>query len=276
VRTLLAAAASIFLGACATAPPPELNDARGAMENMDRSGAAKLAPADVQAAEEALVAAEEAYDEEGDSLVTRDLAYVAERQALKAGARARTTADGQRRAAADADAEALRDRKSKGLSIEPTDTQTELAMAQQRMAEAEEHRRAVANELLQIATVKQEVRGMVVTLTGRGLFATGTSDLIAEADAKLGPVATVLSKQDRGSRFLVEGYTDSRGDPAANDDLSRRRADVIRAFLVSRGIAADRIRAEGLGATNPIGNNDLIEGRAANRRIEIVIQNGAR
>jgi outer membrane protein OmpA-like peptidoglycan-associated protein len=104
----------------------------------------------------------------------------------------------------------------------------------------------------------------------------GTSDLIPQADAKLSAVADVLSKQDGASKFRVEGYTDSRGDPAANDDLSRRRADIVRAYLVSRGIAPERITAEGLGATNPVADNALIEGRAANRRVEIIIQSGAR
>jgi OmpA-OmpF porin, OOP family len=70
---------------------------------------------------------------------------------------------------------------------------------------------------------------------------------------------------------LVEGHTDSTGDPAGNVELSRRRADAVKDALVERGVAADRIETAGLGESKPVASNDTEEGRAKNRRTEIVV-----
>jgi outer membrane protein OmpA-like peptidoglycan-associated protein len=67
----------------------------------------------------------------------------------------------------------------------------------------------------------------------------------------------------------IEGHTDNVGRAAANTSLSRRRAEAVRAALISRGVPADRLEAEGFGAANPIASNGSDQGRARNRRIEI-------
>ncbi len=67
----------------------------------------------------------------------------------------------------------------------------------------------------------------------------------------------------------VIGYTDSIGSRAYNDKLSLRRADAVKAYLVSRGIPANRIHAEGRGMNDPVASNKTKEGRAQNRRAEI-------
>jgi outer membrane protein OmpA-like peptidoglycan-associated protein len=76
--------------------------------------------------------------------------------------------------------------------------------------------------------------------------------------------------------MLVEGFTDSHGDASFNQDLSQRRAESVREYLVRRGIASTRVTARGLGFTQPIADNATAEGRAYNRRVEIVVQPGAR
>lgn len=69
----------------------------------------------------------------------------------------------------------------------------------------------------------------------------------------------------------LEGHTDSQGDPAANQKLSLDRAAAIRALLVSRGIADRRVATAGYGSDKPVASNDTEEGRAQNRRLELVV-----
>jgi outer membrane protein OmpA-like peptidoglycan-associated protein len=116
---------------------------------------------------------------------------------------------------------------------------------------------------------------MVITLSGGVLFVTNKSDLLPGAQVKLGQVADALGTQDTESKIVVNGYTDSQGTAAYNQDLSQRRAQSVRDYLVTKGIASDRITAVGFGLNNPVADNATAEGRANNRRVEIVVSQGA-
>jgi outer membrane protein OmpA-like peptidoglycan-associated protein len=70
----------------------------------------------------------------------------------------------------------------------------------------------------------------------------------------------------------VEGHTDSQGTDAHNLDLSQRRAESVRAALLARGYDASRVQAVGIGEARPVADNNTAEGRANNRRVEIIIQ----
>ncbi|MCH9813410.1 MAG: OmpA family protein [Epsilonproteobacteria bacterium] len=76
----------------------------------------------------------------------------------------------------------------------------------------------------------------------------------------------------RFSKILVEGYSDSTGVYARNMSLSKRRAESVKSLMVQYGIDNARIRAVGKGPVNPVASNDTEEGRAKNRRIEIVVE----
>jgi outer membrane protein OmpA-like peptidoglycan-associated protein len=113
---------------------------------------------------------------------------------------------------------------------------------------------------------------MVITLSGGVLFASGKSELLPAAQLKLNSVADALMQQDPDSKMVVEGHTDSQGGDAYNQDLSQRRAQTVRDYLVSRGVAADRATAQGFGPSRSIADNKSAEGRANNRRVEIVVE----
>lgn len=103
--------------------------------------------------------------------------------------------------------------------------------------------------------------------TARIEFATRSAAIGSGSNALLDAIAEAAGSC-RGS-LRIEGHTDNVGRAAANTALSRRRAEAVRAALISRGVAADRLIAEGFGAANPIASNGSQEGRARNRRIEI-------
>ena len=119
----------------------------------------------------------------------------------------------------------------------------QLQSSEQRRADAEKRAAQATADLQRIGSVKQEARGMVITLSGSVLFASAKWELLPEAQVKLGDVANALTEQDPDSKMVVEGHTDSQGTASFNQDLSQKRADAVRTYLVSRGIAGDRVTA---------------------------------
>jgi OmpA-OmpF porin, OOP family len=102
-------------------------------------------------------------------------------------------------------------------------------------------------------------------------FETGTTRLTPESTAAVESLVTIL-KAYPAATVLLEGYTDSTGDAAANKKLSLERANAVKTLVLRGGIAEARIGTEGLGQENPIAANDTEEGRAKNRRLEAVVQ----
>ena len=119
--------------------------------------------------------------------------------------------------------------------------------------------------------VKDEPRGTVITMPSGLLFASGKSDLLPGAQQKLDPVAEALS-HETDHKIMIEGHTDSQGSDASNMDLSQRRAQNVRDYFTSHGVPNGQITATGVGESRPIGDNATAEGRANNRRVEIVVQ----
>ena len=99
-------------------------------------------------------------------------------------------------------------------------------------------------------------------------FATGSSKLLKTAGGKLDEVVNAAN-QFPDVHLTVAGYTDNTGDAKKNLKLSQDRANTVKAYLVSKGIAADRIGSTGHGADSPIADNVTSEGRAKNRRVEV-------
>jgi outer membrane protein OmpA-like peptidoglycan-associated protein len=99
-------------------------------------------------------------------------------------------------------------------------------------------------------------------------FETGKSTLTPESETILNGVAESLVAND-SIRVQVTGHTDNTGSLALNRRLSRARADAVRTYLISRGVAEDRLTARGFGPDQPVASNRTADGRAQNRRVEL-------
>lgn len=105
-------------------------------------------------------------------------------------------------------------------------------------------------------------------------FPTGGAEIDASSEAFLQRLARLarICLDGTGWHLRVEGHTDAQGDDQANLRLSERRAEAVRSYLVSLGVDAARIRAEGLGESQPVADNETPEGRQENRRIAFKIE----
>jgi len=102
-------------------------------------------------------------------------------------------------------------------------------------------------------------------------FAFRTATLTPEGESKVTAVAAMLNRYP-SRRIEVNGYTDSIGSEANNQGLSERRADAVKDALIRNGVNPNRIIVRGYGAANPVASNATAEGRAQNRRVEIVLE----
>jgi len=112
--------------------------------------------------------------------------------------------------------------------------------------------------------------GAVVYRFGDLLFASGKSDLQPAAQNSLAAMLAAIKKEP-SRHVTVEGHTDSSGDADNNRELSQRRAEAVKQFLVEHGVPADNITAVGKGADAPIAGNDTPEGRKQNRRVDVIV-----
>jgi outer membrane protein OmpA-like peptidoglycan-associated protein len=264
--------------------PRELEDAREAFHKAKEGPAGKYALAQLEEAKQALQEAESAFGD-GEEDQTKDLAYVAERRAQLANAAGALEEAKKERADAIVAKERVRDEYTATAEKRLSKAERALEEKARKAAEAaaaldEETRRRKAAEkkaaaalasLEELAKVKEEARGVVITLSGSVLFASGKYTLLPIAASKLDEVARALSEQGYKD-ILVEGHTDARGSDSANLLLSERRAEAVRSHLVSRGITSTKIRSVGIGESRPIASNDSADGRANNRRVELVVQ----
>ena len=272
------ASAASIVGCAAAVPPPDLVNARTAYERASKGPAQQLDPADVDSAKQQLTVAEASFTKDGETPETRDQAYLALRRAELAEVRARTLQATQSK---DAVVGAMHADEKKTVALTSAElgrTKAQLSATgaalqdeTSRRQDAEKRAAQAAADLAKFATVKQEPRGMVITLSGSVLFASAKWDLLPAAQARLNDVASALTKEDPNSKMVVEGHTDSQGTATYNMDLSQHRAQAVRDYLVTRGIASDRISAQGFGLTRSIADNASPEGRANNRRVEIVV-----
>ena len=302
-KTSLLFGMAFIAAGCATVTPIELPTARTSYARASSGPAVQLLPAELHKAKIVLDSAETSFAEEKNSQKTIDLAYIADRTIQIVEAQARTVLAEQTVTKAKQD---YQDKQAQGAKktqaalvktrLQLTDSQagqakqaeqlgaehaarqeadTKAAASEQRALDSEQKTIAAnektnaANDALAKLAAKDEERGLVITLSGGVLFRSNDAQLLPAAQTKLDEVAVALLTN--GRPVSIEGYTDSKGSQSRNIDLSQRRAESVRSYLITRGLPADRVVAKGMGPDRPIADNTSAEGRANNRRVEIVV-----
>lgn len=257
-----------LLAACNTSPPRNvrLDEARSDYQAaLNDTQTPTRAPAEFKQASDALALADAAWTRGDGSTEVDHLAYLARQRVGIA------KAVGGQRAAEQAVADAGRQRDQTRLTARTQEADAahqDAAQARGQTQDAEARNAALALELKNLHA-QPTSRGMVITLSDV-LFDTDQDRLKPEGRQQLDQLATFLKTYPE-RKALIEGYTDNTGSGAHNDELSRRRADSVKAALMDRGIAMDRIGTQAYGESNPVAGNDSALGRQLNRRVEIVL-----
>jgi len=151
-------------------------------------------------------------------------------------------------------------------------------LAESRASEAEFARREADLASQQVTSLTRQLEnlqlretesGVVVTL-GDVLFASGEAQLVEGGRSSLEEVVDLLQTEP-DKKIRVEGHTDSSGNSDANLLLSEQRAQAVRDALISLGVASERVSALGMGEDFPIASNEDEDGRARNRRVDVIL-----
>ncbi|HEX9172497.1 MAG TPA: OmpA family protein [Telluria sp.] len=291
-------ASAIFLAACSSAPisTSMLDQARADFVAANNNpSVSSYAPLEFKQASDALNDANRAAAQREDLATIDRLAYLAKQRIATAQEVARgkaaeadianagrerdqvrlqartAEADRARRDAAAAQADAA------NANQQAAAAQQQAAMAQQQAMDAQEQTRQLQARAAQMEVILVELqakktdRGMVITI-GDVLFATNQAELTPGGMSTLRKLADVMG-QNPGRTVLVEGFTDSTGSSAHNQELSQRRANAVAMALASMGVPRERIAMRAYGEAFPVAANDSATNRQLNRRVEIVLSN---
>ena len=245
------------------AHPADLIAAEYSIAIAGAAGADKYASSAYSNAEQKLAAAESATSSKKGA--DRRHAPALAREAVLAGEDARREAM-KGKTAADAEAAQARAAATAAASA------AQAAGEQEAQRASLEARRDLMTRLNQALPTEETDRGLVSQIGGVQ-FATGTANLSPKARESLARFAGIVASYP-GLKFKVEGHTDSTGSDETNQELSTKRAIAVRDYLIGQRVPASSIDAEGLASSHPIADNATADGRARNRRVEIVITGG--
>ena len=273
-KILIGMGIALAMAGCASTPKPNeaLESARSIVQAAEADpNAAKYAAVDLQTAKSDLAVADAAYQRRDEPSIAQP-AYLAAQNARLAQLRGAAKADDARVAAGQAE----RDSIVLAARTNQVDSANRAKDAANRASDEAKVARDQATE--NAARLQAEVdalkakptdRGLVLTL-GDVLFETGSSTLSPGAGRNLDRLVQFLTDHP-GRMVQIDGFTDSVGTDAFNQDLSQHRADAVRYQLVSRGISSARIGTQGYGKSYPVASNSESNGRQLNRRVEVVI-----
>ncbi|MHB8734967.1 MAG: OmpA family protein [Terriglobales bacterium] len=203
-------------------------------------------------------------------------AETAEAQQQAASAQQQAAAEAEQRRQAEA-AQAAAQAAQQQAQAETAQAREQAAAAEKARQQAEAEKTALRARLLQqlnlILETRDTARGLIVNMSDV-LFDSGKYTLRPAAREKLAKISGVLLTYP-GLKLAVEGHTDSVGTDLLNQELSQKRADTVRAYLIAQGIAPDGITSQGFGKANPVASNDTAAGRQLNRRVELIISGEA-
>ena len=177
--------------------------------------------------------------------------------------------EAERARAAQAEADADRARAEAAAA----EAQARAAAANKSANDANEVRERLRSQLNSVLATSESARGLIVNMSDV-LFDTGRYTLKPNTQISLAKVSGILQAYP-GLKVQVEGYTDSVGSDQYNQKLSENRADAVRDFLVTQGVQTDNISATGYGKAKPVADNATAQGRAQNRRVNLVVSGDA-
>jgi len=281
-KTLLALSLTgLFLTGCASAPtsPDGAANVRQQLTALQaEQQLSVLAPLAIKEAEQAVRVAEQP---EQDLALAKHRVIMAERKVALARSQAETrqlelqrTALSQRRDEVQLDArtrEANMARSDADRARGQADMAQDDARAARQRADASEANAADLRAEIAELNAQTTERGLVVTL-GDLLFDTGQFSLRGGSNVHLDKLAQFLNTNIERTA-MIEGHTDDVGADASNMLLSQRRADTVKAFLVTQGVASNRLTSSGKGEAIPLATNATVQGRQQNRRVEVIIAN---
>jgi outer membrane protein OmpA-like peptidoglycan-associated protein len=241
-----------------------------ARQAVQRAEDARLVTLRRQAAERQLNADNAKRDAEAQAqqsqLQAQEAALAAERARA---AQAQADAERARAEAERARAEAERTRAEAAAA----EAQARAAAANKSASDANAVREKLRSQLNSVLATSESARGLIVNMSDV-LFDTGKYTLKTETQISLAKVSGILQAYP-GLKLQVEGYTDSVGGDEFNQKLSENRADAVRAFLLTQGVQEGNITAMGYGKAKPVADNATAQGRAQNRRVQLVVSGDA-
>ena len=198
-------------------------------------------------------------------------AYIAEQKALMAKASLQSDADKEELAKLKLELEQAMVAKQERDAVEANRLEEE-RLAQEKLDQQREAE-------LQAALVRAEESGAEIIrsegqikVTFRTVtFESNKASLKSEFESELANLAGALSANYPNAKLVVRGHSDATGSDAYNLSLSEKRAISVKTFLIGKGVEAERVSSEGLGESAPVASNDTPEGRAKNRRVELII-----
>jgi outer membrane protein OmpA-like peptidoglycan-associated protein len=242
-------------------------------ESMEKKSARKeqitYAREAVQAAEDAriITVRKKVEEDKARNEAAKDEAQQSALAAQQAALAAQQTADQQALARALADAAAAR-AQAQAAEAKAAQQQAEQS-AQQASQQTEQMREKLKDQLNQVLATRETARGLIVNMSDV-LFDTGKYTLKPDAREKLAKVSGILLAYPN-LQLQVEGYTDNVGSDDFNQKLSEERAGAVRDYLASQGVTQTNISATGYGKSDPIADNATSQGRAENRRVQMVV-----
>ena len=243
--------------------PPEVVAAEYSVAIAAAVGADKYATNLYSGAQQKLTAAQTAASASKNA--DRKQAPALARMAVIAGEDARREAMTGKAAAETATAQAV---AAKAAADAAAIAATADAAAKARATAAQD----LLRRLNQALPTRETDRGLVSEIGGVQ-FSTGTAELNSAARENLARFSGIVASYP-DLKFKIEGHSDNVGSSENNNVLSLRRAIAVRDYLIGQHVAGSNIDADGLGSTHPIADNETADGRARNRRVEIVITGG--
>lgn len=265
--------------------PLEMYEARNAVEIAKSHGADKYAPEIFSKAEASLKMAENSLASKADkkavSSTARQTAQFSEdarilavqRQEEERISKEREDAAAKAKAEAEAQAAAEAAEAKRKADAEAAEANRKIAEKEQAIQAGEREKQQLRVRLLEqfnrVLPTTDSTRGLIVNM-GDVLFDTGKSDLRSGAREALAKLSGIVLNYP-SLRLAIEGHTDSTGSAEFNQTLSQKRADAVRDYLVGQGLDTAKLTAQGMGMNEPVADNDTVEGRQKNRRVEIVV-----